>query len=99
MAAPRSASCAESASGGKLTASHSAVLPPFDPVWDRKRAEQIIQLHLSAGMLYPSAETAIRLLCTTLLHRGKLVGRMDSKLHRKGGVLEIFSLWLEEGLK
>lgn len=24
---------------------------------------------------------------------------MDSKLHRKGGVLEIFSLWLEEGVK
>ncbi|MBN0466415.1 winged helix DNA-binding domain-containing protein, partial [Pseudomonas aeruginosa] len=29
----------ETAPGGKLTASHSAVLSPFDPVvWDRKRA-------------------------------------------------------------
>lgn len=32
----------ETAPGGKLTASHSAVLSPFDPVvWDRKRAEQL----------------------------------------------------------
>jgi uncharacterized protein YcaQ len=24
---------------------------------------------------------------------------MDSKVHRKTGVLEVFSLWLEEGVK
>lgn len=32
----------EQAQAGKLTATHSAVLSPFDPVvWDRKRAEQL----------------------------------------------------------
>ncbi|STM50035.1 putative cytoplasmic protein [Escherichia coli] len=32
----------ERALAGKLTATHSAVLSPFDPVvWDRKRAEQL----------------------------------------------------------
>ena len=34
-----------------------------------------------------------------LLHRGRLVGRMDSKLHRKTGVLEILALYLEEGVR
>ncbi|KIQ50272.1 hypothetical protein TA05_16850 [Citrobacter rodentium] len=34
-----------------------------------------------------------------LLHRGQLVGRMDAKMHRKTGVLEIISLYLEEDVK
>lgn len=35
----------ERALAGKLTATHSAVLSPFDPVvWDRKRAEQLLIL-------------------------------------------------------
>ncbi len=34
-----------------------------------------------------------------LLHKGQLVGRMDAKMHRKTGMLEIIALWLEEGIK
>ncbi len=34
-----------------------------------------------------------------LLHRGRLVGRMDAKMHRKEGVLEIIALYLEAGVK
>jgi uncharacterized protein YcaQ len=32
-----------------------------------------------------------------LLHKGQLVGRMDAKMHRKTGTLEIIALYLEEG--
>ncbi|MCO1592720.1 winged helix DNA-binding domain-containing protein, partial [Escherichia coli] len=34
-----------------------------------------------------------------LLHRGQLVGRMDAKMHRQTGILEVISLWLQEGIK
>ncbi|WP_196796630.1 DNA glycosylase AlkZ-like family protein, partial [Klebsiella aerogenes] len=90
----------ESASGGKLTASHSAVLSPFDPVvWDRKRAEQLFNFSYRLECYTPAPKRQYGYFVLPLLHQGKLVGRMDSKLHRKGGVLEIFSLWLEEGAK
>ena len=32
-----------------------------------------------------------------ILHDGRFVGRLDPKLHRDGGILEIKSLHLEEG--
>ena len=90
----------ESAPGGKLTASHSAVLSPFDPVvWDRKRAEQLFNFSYRLECYTPAPKRQYGYFVLPLLHQGKLVGRMDSKLHRKGGVLEIFSLWLEEGVK
>ncbi len=55
----------ETAPGGKLTASHSAVLSPFDPVvWDRKRAEQLFNFSYRLGVLYPGAEASVWLLRT-----------------------------------
>ncbi len=60
----------ETAPGGKLTASHSAVLSPFDPVvWDRKRAEQLFNFSYRLECLYPGAEASVcaysvRLCCT-----------------------------------
>lgn len=90
----------ESAPAGKLTASHSAVLSPFDPVvWDRKRAEQLFNFSYRLECYTPAAKRQYGYFVLPLLHQGKLVGRMDSKVHRKTGVLEIISLWLEEGVK
>ena len=90
----------ESASGGKLTASHSAVLSPFDPVvWDRKRAEQLFNFSYRLECYTPAAKRQYGYFVLPLLHQGKLVGRMDSKVHRKTRELEIISLWLEEGVK
>ncbi len=87
----------ETAPGGKLTASHSAVLSPFDPVvWDRKRAEQLFNFSYRRSVI-PGAEASVWLLRTASAAPGKLVGRMDSKIHRKSRELEIFALWLEEG--
>jgi uncharacterized protein YcaQ len=88
----------ESAPGGKLTASHSAVLSPFDPVvWDRKRAEQLFNFSYRLECYTPAPKRQYGYFVLPLLHQGKLVGRMDSKIHRKSRELEIFALWLEEG--
>lgn len=90
----------ESAPGGKLIASHSAVLSPFDPVvWDRKRAEQLFNFSYRLECYTPAPKRQYGYFVLPLLHQGKLVGRMDSKIHRKSQELEIFSLWLEEGVK
>ncbi|MDF7783895.1 crosslink repair DNA glycosylase YcaQ family protein, partial [Klebsiella pneumoniae] len=82
----------ETAPGGKLTASHSAVLSPFDPVvWDRKRAEQLFNFSYRLECYTPAPKRQYGYFVLPLLHQGKLVGRMDSKIHRKSRELEIFA--------
>ena len=90
----------ESSPGGRLAASRSAVLSPFDPVvWDRKRAEQLFSFTYRLECYTPAPKRQYGYFVLPLLHQGRLVGRMDSKMHRKTGVLEIIALWLEEGVK
>lgn len=90
----------EQALNNKLTATHSAVLSPFDPVvWDRKRAEQLFDFSYRLECYTPAPKRQYGYFVLPLLHRGQLVGRMDAKMHRKTGVLEVISLWLQEGVK
>lgn len=90
----------ERALAGKLTATHSAVLSPFDPVvWDRKRAEQLFDFSYRLECYTPAPKRQYGYYVLPLLHRGQLVGRMDAKMHRQTGILEVISLWLQEGIK
>ena len=90
----------ERALAGKLTATHSAVLSPFDPVvWDRKRAEQLFDFSYRRECDTPAPKRQYGYFVLPLLHRGQLVGRMDAKMHRQTGILEVISLWLQEGIK
>lgn len=84
----------------KLTATHSAVLSPFDPVvWDRKRAEQFFDFSYRLECYTPAPKRQFGYFVLPLLHCGRLVGRMDAKMHRKEGVLEVIALYLEDGVK
>lgn len=84
----------------KLKATHSAVLSPFDPVvWDRKRAETLFNFSYRLECYTPAEKRRYGYFVLPLLHKGELVGRMDAKMHRKHGVLEIISLHLEESIK
>ncbi|WLI78548.1 winged helix-turn-helix domain-containing protein [Kosakonia sp. H02] len=90
----------EQAQADKLTATHSAVLSPFDPVvWDRKRAEQLFDFSYRLECYTPAPKRQFGYFVLPLLHRGRLVGRMDAKMHRKESVLEVIALYLEEGIK
>ncbi|WP_286807931.1 winged helix-turn-helix domain-containing protein [Leclercia sp. UBA2479] len=90
----------ELALAGKLTATRSAVLSPFDPVvWDRKRAEQFFDFSYRLECYTPAPKRQYGYFVLPLLHKGQLVGRMDAKMHRKAGELEIISLYLEEGTR
>lgn len=85
---------------GKLTATHSAVLSPFDPVvWDRKRAEQLFNFSYRLECYTPAPKRQYGYFVLPLLHKGQLVGRMDAKMHRKTGELQIIALYLEEGVR
>lgn len=90
----------ERALAGNLIATHSVVLSPFDPVvWDRKRAEQLFDFSYRLECYTPAPKRQYGYFVLPLLHRGQLVGRMDAKMHRQAGVLEIISLWLQDGIK
>lgn len=80
----------ERALAGKLTATHSAVLSPFDPVvWDRKRAEQLFDFSYRLECYTPAPKRQYGYFVLPLLHRGQLVGRMDAKMHRQTGSLKL----------
>lgn len=73
---------------------------PFDPVvWDRKRAEQLFDFSYRLECYTPAQKRQYGYFVLPLLHKGQLVGRMDAKMHRKTGMLEVIALWLEEGIK
>lgn len=90
----------EAALDGRLTATHSAVLSPFDPlVWDRARAEQLFDFRYRLECYTPAPKRQFGYFVLPLLRRGRLIGRMDCKMHRRSGVLEIISLYLEEDVR
>ncbi|MGK7488777.1 DNA glycosylase AlkZ-like family protein, partial [Salmonella enterica] len=78
----------EPALNNALKATHSAVLSPFDPVvWDRKRAAQLFGFNYRLECYTPAAKRQYGYFVLPLLYLGRLVGRMDAKMHRKTGVL------------
>ncbi|EPN9525918.1 winged helix-turn-helix domain-containing protein [Cronobacter malonaticus] len=89
----------ERAVAGKLTATHSAVLSPFDPVvWDRRRAEDFFNFSYRLECYTPAPKRKYGYFVLPLLHKGALVGRMDAKMHRQQGTLEVIALYAEEGV-
>ncbi|WP_437888122.1 winged helix-turn-helix domain-containing protein [Phytobacter sp. V91] len=90
----------EQGTSDKLKATHSAVLSPFDPVvWDRKRAEQLFNFSYRLECYTPAPKRQFGYFVLPLLHCGQLVGRMDAKMHRQQGILEVIALWLEPDVK
>lgn len=90
----------EPALNNALKATHSAVLSPFDPVvWDRKRAAQLFAFNYRLECYTPAAKRQYGYFVLPLLCQGRLVGRMDAKMHRKTGELEVISLYLEDNIR
>ena len=90
----------DKAQQNQLKATHSAVLSPFDPVvWDRRRAEVLFDFSYRLECYTPAEKRRYGYFVLPLLHNGALVGRMDAKMHRKQGELEVISLYLEEGVR
>lgn len=85
---------------GRLRATHTALLSPFDPVvWDRARARAMFDFDYTLECYTPQAKRVYGYFVLPILHRGKLVGRLDAKAHRAEGVFEIKALFLEPEVK
>jgi len=87
-----------SARQGRLRATHTALLSPFDPlVWDRARASAMFGFDYTLECYVPAARRRYGYYVLPILHRGQLIGRLDAKAHRADGVFEIKALFLQPG--
>ena len=76
----------------------TTLLSPFDSLlWQRKRAEELLGFRYRVEIYVPEPKREFGYYSMPILHDGRLVGRLDPKLHRDRGLLEIKSLHLEEG--
>ncbi len=81
---------------GKLKASITRLLSPFDPVvWDRKRALDLFAFDYRLECYTPAEKRRYGYFTLPILRRGALIGRLDAKAHRAQGRFEIKSLHLE----
>jgi uncharacterized protein len=77
----------------------TTLLCPFDSLlWERRRAEELLGFHYRVEIYVPPAKRVYGYYTLPILHEGRLVGRLDPKLHRDRGVLEIKSVHLEPGV-
>lgn len=80
----------------KLTATHTALLSPFDPVvWDRARALDFFGFDYRLECYTPAPQRRYGYFVLPVLCRGELSGRLDAKAHRGEGVLEVKSVYSE----
>jgi uncharacterized protein len=85
---------------GRLRATYTTVLSPFDPiVWDRARLRGMFDFDYTIECYVPEAKRQFGYYVLPLLHRGRLVGRVDAKAHRSEGVFEIKALFLEQDIE
>ena len=76
------------------------LLSPFDPILrDRKRTLRLFGFDFRFEAFVPEAQRVHGYYVLPILEGERLVGRLDPKLHRERGVLEIKNLWWEPGVR
>ena len=90
----------EAALEDQLPATHTTILSPFDPlISDRGRARDLFDFDYSIECYTPAPKRKYGYFILPILHRGRLVGRLDAKAWRKEGRLQVISLFLEPGAR
>lgn len=87
------------AQAGKLQATHTALLSPFDPVvWDRERGSTLFDFDYRLECYTPEDKRVYGYFVLPILCRGELIGRLDAKAHRAEGVFEVRALHAQPGV-
>ncbi|MYA33262.1 MAG: winged helix-turn-helix domain-containing protein [Gemmatimonadales bacterium] len=74
----------------------TTLICPFDSLlWQRKRAAELLDFHYTIEIYVPAKKRRYGYYVLPILHDGRLVGRLDPKLHRDRSVLEIRALHFE----
>ena len=97
---PDHAELAARAAAGEVRPTLTTLLSPFDPlVWDRARAAELFGFDYRLECYTPAPRRRWGYFVLPILRRGALVGRVDAKAHRRDGVFEVKSLFLEPGVR
>jgi hypothetical protein len=76
------------------------LLSPFDPILrDRKRTLRLFNFDYHFEAFVPGPQRQHGYYVLPILEGERLVGRLDPKLHREQGLLEIRALWWEPGVR
>ncbi len=76
------------------------LLSPFDPILrDRRRTLRLFGFDYRFEAFVPEAQRVHGYYILPILQGERLVGRLDPKLHRDRGLLEVRGLWWEPGLR
>lgn len=76
------------------------LLSPFDPILrDRKRTLRLFGFDYRFEAFVPDGQRRYGYYVLPILEGERLVGRLDPKLHRGQGLLEVKGLWWEPGVK
>ena len=74
----------------------TTLICPFDSLlWQRRRATELLDFEYALEIYVPAAKRKYGYYVLPILHDGRLVGRLDPKLHRDRGLLEIRALHAE----
>jgi uncharacterized protein YcaQ len=85
---------------GKLRPTLTTLLSPFDNLtWNRPRGEQLWDFHYRIEVYTPAHKRVYGYYSLPILHKGKIVGRLDPSFDRKTKVLTIKALHLEPGVR
>ncbi len=85
---------------GGLSATYTTLLSPFDPLmWDRERARQLFNFEFKIQAYTPAPQRQYGYFPLPILHNGALIGRLDAKAHRKEGIFEVRTVYLEDGVE
>jgi uncharacterized protein YcaQ len=88
------------AAAGKLLATYTALLSPFDPVvWDRERASTLFDFDYRLECYTPEPKRVHGYFVLPILCCGELIGRLDAKAHRAQGVFEVKALSAQPGMR
>ncbi len=78
----------------------TTLICPFDSLlWQRKRAEELLEFRYRVEIYVPEKKREFGYYVLPILHAGRLVGRLDPKLHRDRQELEIKSIHFESGFR